>query len=234
MVFAINPPPTGNHSFVNFLANAVANGTVANIPASLTQTGLPPSTISSIPPATATAPSALPPATVTATLTASDGSVGTTTYASYPGQASPTSNPTPVVHNVEVGPGGQLIYSPANITAAIGDIVQFRAFSFLLSSLTRRLTCLICPSRFQSQEPYCHAIYLRRALPPYQRYIRQGWLRFRLYARRSIRHRSTLLQRHCQLYGTYLGVLQTARPYRCLSLWRRHGVLHQCHRERPE
>jgi len=63
--------------------------------------------------------------TVTATVTGSGDETITTTYASYPGSAAPTAA-TSTDHQVIVGNNGTLTYSPANITAQIGDTVTFQ------------------------------------------------------------------------------------------------------------
>ncbi|KAJ6608629.1 hypothetical protein B0H10DRAFT_2067459 [Mycena sp. CBHHK59/15] len=62
--------------------------------------------------------------TVTATVTVG-GEPITTTYASYPGSASPTSAVS-TDHSVIVGGPNGLIYTPSNITAQPGDTVTFR------------------------------------------------------------------------------------------------------------
>jgi plastocyanin len=62
--------------------------------------------------------------TVTATVTVSDGQTITTTYGSYPGSAAPTTASS-TDHRIIVGNNGTLTYSPANITAQIGDTVTF-------------------------------------------------------------------------------------------------------------
>jgi len=63
--------------------------------------------------------------TVTGTVTVSDGQAITTTYGSFPGSAAPTS-PVSTDHQVVVGGPGQLLYSPSNITAQVGDTVTFQ------------------------------------------------------------------------------------------------------------
>ncbi|KAJ4475798.1 Cupredoxin [Lentinula aciculospora] len=62
--------------------------------------------------------------TVTATVTVSGGESITTTYGSYPGSSAPTSATT-TDHRIIVGDNGTLTYSPANITAQIGDTLTF-------------------------------------------------------------------------------------------------------------
>ncbi|KAJ3793703.1 Cupredoxin [Lentinula aff. detonsa] len=108
MVFAINPPDaSSNQSFAAFQALAIElNGT---------QT----SALSiSTPPAQSWA---------TATATVSDASsTWVSTYTSYSGTPEPTyAAGGPVTHNITVGINGQLAFGPANISAAIGDIVEF-------------------------------------------------------------------------------------------------------------
>ncbi|KAF7338704.1 RmlC-like cupin [Mycena sanguinolenta] len=53
----------------------------------------------------------------------------TTVYTSYPGSAYPTSTPSPVNHLIKVGlnstGGAALLFTPSNISAAIGDTVTF-------------------------------------------------------------------------------------------------------------
>ncbi|KAF8970837.1 Cupredoxin [Flammula alnicola] len=114
MVFAINPPadPAPN-SFSAFKALAIAqNGTASSAP----------------PAASATTAFVTPPpphwASATATVTYG-GSVYTTTYSSYDGTPPPTPAPVPVDHKILVGANGILNYSPANISASIGDTVTF-------------------------------------------------------------------------------------------------------------
>jgi plastocyanin len=63
--------------------------------------------------------------TVTATVTASGGETVTTTYGSYPGSVAPTSASS-TTHTILVGANGTLTYSPANITAQVGDMVTFQ------------------------------------------------------------------------------------------------------------
>lgn len=104
MVFAVNP----GDKFAAF--QAAATGSSSNASATTS------STI-----ATSAAPSIV---TVTATVTASGGDTITTTYASYPGSASPTSAVSSD-HRVIVGGSGGLIYNPSNITAQVGDTVTF-------------------------------------------------------------------------------------------------------------
>jgi len=72
----------------------------------------------------ASASSASGVVTVTATVTEGGESV-TTTYGSYPGSASPTSV-TSTDHFIVVGGTGKLFYSPANISAQIGDTITFQ------------------------------------------------------------------------------------------------------------
>ncbi|KAF9482841.1 hypothetical protein BDN70DRAFT_828397 [Pholiota conissans] len=122
MVFAINPPadPAPN-SFSKFKAAAIAqNGTAA-----ATSTAPPAATSTSV---TEDPNFTTPPApqwtSATATVTFS-GSVYTTTYSSYLGTPPPTPVAVPVDHRIIVGADGNLVYSPANITASIGDTVTF-------------------------------------------------------------------------------------------------------------
>jgi hypothetical protein len=63
--------------------------------------------------------------TVTATVTVAGGQAVTTTYGSYPGSAAPTAV-SPQVHQVVVGGTGKLFYDPSNITAQVGDVIQFQ------------------------------------------------------------------------------------------------------------
>jgi plastocyanin len=100
MVFAINP---GNN-FAAFQAAATGNSTGSSTSATSTATGV---------------------VTVTATVTISDGSSVATTYGSYPGSPAPTSGSS-TTHQVVVGGTGKLFYNPSNITAQIGDVIQFQ------------------------------------------------------------------------------------------------------------
>ncbi|KAJ7082915.1 RmlC-like cupin [Mycena belliarum] len=59
------------------------------------------------------------------TKTATTTHAGTTVYTSYAGTPSPTHPASPVHHLIKVGADGQLKFSPANISASIGDIVTF-------------------------------------------------------------------------------------------------------------
>jgi plastocyanin len=99
MVFAINP---GNN-FAAFQAAATGGAASSATPS-------------------ATSPSIV---TVTATVTVSDGSAVATTYGSYPGSAAPTSGAS-TTHQVVVGGTGKLYYDPSNITAQVGDVIQFQ------------------------------------------------------------------------------------------------------------
>lgn len=102
MVFAINP----GSNFAAFQAAATGNNSTATAttPPVATNTGV---------------------VTVTATVTVSNGQVLTTTYGSYPGSAAPTAASLQI-HQVIVGGTGKLFYSPSNISAQVGDIVQFQ------------------------------------------------------------------------------------------------------------
>ncbi|KAF8152585.1 Cupredoxin [Crassisporium funariophilum] len=110
MVFAINPQADPSpRSFSAFKALAMG--------------GTPPP--SATPPAsTFSTPPPQPWQSATATVTFG-GSTYTTTYTSYAGTPPPTPAAVPVDHKILVGDGGALSYSPANITAAIGDTVTF-------------------------------------------------------------------------------------------------------------
>lgn len=119
MVFAINPPADGDHSFEAFRALAIArNGTSA--------------TGSATPPASTTSPASgayttpPPPKWTSATATVTwGGQTYVTTYTSYEGTPQPTPAVTPQDHKIIVGADGQLVYSPSNIQAAINDTVTF-------------------------------------------------------------------------------------------------------------
>ncbi|KDQ59578.1 hypothetical protein JAAARDRAFT_33158 [Jaapia argillacea MUCL 33604] len=100
MVFAINP---GNQ-FAAFQAAATGGSTT------------------SAPAATATAPSGVQ--TVTATVTVSGSVPVTTTYGSFPGSAAPTSVMS-TDHRIVVGGTGVIAFTPANITAQVGDTITF-------------------------------------------------------------------------------------------------------------
>lgn len=123
MVFAINP----GSNFAAFQAAATGNST-ASAAASATSAAV----------ATGTAP-----VTVTATVTVTGGQTVTTTYASYPGSAAPTST-TPQIHSVVVGGTNKLFYDPQNITAAIGDIISFQ---FMVKNHTVTQSSFATPCR---------------------------------------------------------------------------------------
>ena len=99
-LFPVNP---GNN-FAAFQAAATGNSTGSSTSATSTATGV---------------------VTVTATVTISDGSSVATTYGSYPGSPAPTSGSS-TTHQVVVGGTGKLFYNPSNITAQIGDVIQFQ------------------------------------------------------------------------------------------------------------
>jgi len=64
--------------------------------------------------------------TVTKTLTVSTtGNVYTTTSQSTYTTTSPTSTAATTTYSIQVGPSGQLVYSPSNISANVGDTVEF-------------------------------------------------------------------------------------------------------------
>jgi plastocyanin len=98
MVFAINP----GSNFPAFQA-AATGGAASSATPSATASGF---------------------VTVTATVTSSDGSGVATTYGSYPGSAAPTAGAS-TTHQVVVG-GSGLYYNPSNITAQVGDVIQFQ------------------------------------------------------------------------------------------------------------
>ncbi|KAF7290339.1 hypothetical protein HMN09_01291900 [Mycena chlorophos] len=107
MVFAINAPADPNpHSFSAFqeLAEEL-NGTTTSV-------------------ATATTPPPQSWASATATVTHA-GSTWTTVYTSYDGTPQPTYAASPVDHVITVGEDG-LTFTPANISASIGDTVTFQ------------------------------------------------------------------------------------------------------------
>ncbi|GLB43081.1 hypothetical protein LshimejAT787_1205300 [Lyophyllum shimeji] len=111
MVFAINAPADPDpKSFNAFQARAIAiNGTATTAAQTTTSFVTPPA-----------------PHWQTATATVTWGSsIYTTTYTSYDGTPPPTPAPQPQDHKIVVGADGRLAYSPANITAAIGDTVTF-------------------------------------------------------------------------------------------------------------
>ncbi|KAK0486637.1 Cupredoxin [Armillaria luteobubalina] len=110
MVFAVNPGAEGSsNSFSTFKALAISsNGTTSSSSATSTYT---------TPPA---------PSWTTATATVTrETSVWLTIYTSYDGTPSPTFPPQPVDHKIVVGIDGKLEYSPANISASVGDTVTF-------------------------------------------------------------------------------------------------------------
>jgi hypothetical protein len=141
MVFAVNAPTTGNHTFQDFLANALGSDvtntmtTTATLPPSTTTT-----TSSSLLTVT-TPPPSVSVVTVTQTITLGN-STWTTTYGSYPGSPNPTPNETPVVHTIKVGENGALTFNPPNITAQPRDIVMFGTF---LEHAVLSRTLIICP-----------------------------------------------------------------------------------------
>ncbi|KAF6759199.1 hypothetical protein DFP72DRAFT_1031967 [Ephemerocybe angulata] len=121
MVFAINAPQDPDpHSFNAFKALAIArNGTAAS-----TTTAPPTSTTTTSTSDNYTTPP--PPKWTEATKTITwNGQTYTTTYTSYDGTPDPTPAVTPQEHRIVVGAAGQLMYSPANITAQINDTVVF-------------------------------------------------------------------------------------------------------------
>ncbi|RXW20279.1 hypothetical protein EST38_g5580 [Candolleomyces aberdarensis] len=118
MVFAVNPPADGDHSFEAFRNLAIArNGTAA------TGSATPPASTSTAADAYTTPP---PPKWEHATKTVTwGGQTYATTYTSYEGTPEPTPAVTPQDHKIIVGADGQLAYTPANIQAAINDTVTF-------------------------------------------------------------------------------------------------------------
>ncbi|KAF9524559.1 Cupredoxin [Crepidotus variabilis] len=111
MVFAINAPAEGDpKSFSAFKARAQSSGGVASGASS--------------PPATITTPPAPHWVSATATVTWQS-STYTTTYTSYDGTPPPTPAAQPMDHKITVGDNGKFVYSPANISASIGDTVTF-------------------------------------------------------------------------------------------------------------
>jgi len=120
MVFAVNPPQNDpTHSFQAFQALAIQlNGTATSSSASSSSSSTAASTSSFVTPPAPTW------ATATATIVEPSTTI-VTTYSSYDGTPSPTEAPTPQNHKIIVGANGQLVYSPANITALIGDTVTF-------------------------------------------------------------------------------------------------------------
>jgi plastocyanin len=119
MVFAVNPPATGN-TFAAFQSNAEAqDGPGASATASNPYGGAPGSTPTDAPAVAST---------ITAVI---DGpaSTWTTTYVSVPGSPDATPNAVPSVWTVVVGGDGQLAFNPPRVGAAIGDIVSFQFHS---------------------------------------------------------------------------------------------------------
>lgn len=138
MVFAVNAPASGN-TFAKFQAAALATAGSSSVSSSDS---------SSDSYSTSTAWTSPPPPvieTVTATVTVDD-SVYTTTIDAWSGQSSPgmhfpislsrnallteafidpTPNALPAVHTVVVG-GQDLVYTPNQINASIGDTVTFQ------------------------------------------------------------------------------------------------------------
>lgn len=139
MVFAINAPTTGNHTFDKFLANALGSGVNNN---TTTTTSPPPSTATSSMLTVTTPPPSESVVTVTQTVTLG-GTTWTTTYGSYPGSPNPTPNDPPVVHNVDVGENGTLTFNPSNITAQPRDIILFSGFppNVLCSLVSLTVNC---------------------------------------------------------------------------------------------
>ncbi|TFK61949.1 hypothetical protein BDN72DRAFT_413790 [Pluteus cervinus] len=108
MVFAINPPATGN-TFDAFKKLAVAGGSSgSSAPVGTPYTSPPP-----------------PQWTIaTATVTYAN-SVYTTTYTSYDGTPPPTPAAAPADHKILISDDGSFAYDPPHIQAAIGDTVTF-------------------------------------------------------------------------------------------------------------
>ncbi|EJU05855.1 hypothetical protein DACRYDRAFT_35845, partial [Dacryopinax primogenitus] len=125
MVFAINPPATGN-TFAAFQANAIALGTAGSAPSSSSSTAAP---AGATPPAVAPSLNyTIPPDPSLQVVTATfqwNGAPYTTTYSSYPGSPAPTAGVVPTVFNVTVGLNATLTYTPNVVNANIGDMVQF-------------------------------------------------------------------------------------------------------------
>lgn len=111
MVFAINP----GDQFAAFQAAAMGNTASPSSSAVVSSATAPP------PASSAASPSVV---TVTATVTVG-GTTQVTTYGSYPGSASPTAVMS-TDHKVIVGGPNKLIFSPANITAQVGDTITFQ------------------------------------------------------------------------------------------------------------
>lgn len=109
MVFAVNP----GDKFAQFQAAATAGSSSVS------------ASVSSASSTATTAAAATAVVTVTATVTVSSGQTVTTTYASYPGSAAPTSASSQDHSVIVGGTGGLLTYSPSNITAQPGDTVTF-------------------------------------------------------------------------------------------------------------
>ncbi|KAI0792835.1 Cupredoxin, partial [Abortiporus biennis] len=112
MVFAINPGDKFDafQSAAKGLAASTASASASTVASSTTA-----------PPPSGTATGVV---TVTATVTVSGTQAVTTTYASYPGSAAPTSASSSD-HRVMVGAGGLLTFNPSNITAQVGDTITF-------------------------------------------------------------------------------------------------------------
>ncbi|KAJ7116726.1 hypothetical protein C8R44DRAFT_983695 [Mycena epipterygia] len=112
MVFSINAVESGPNNFEAFqrLANNSGNAVYSSATAK-TQA------------ATYTTPTDQSYTKATATMTHGT-STWTTVYTSYEGTPSPTYAASPVKHLIKVGADG-LTYTPSNISAAIGDTVEF-------------------------------------------------------------------------------------------------------------
>ncbi|KAH8102939.1 hypothetical protein BXZ70DRAFT_985935 [Cristinia sonorae] len=106
MVFAINP----GDKFAAFQATAMGQGTN---PASVS------------PPPPSPPPTSVAPVTVTATVTVSGTQLSTTTYTTNAASATPSVSAS-IDHKVTVGASNSLIFSPANITANVGDTITFQ------------------------------------------------------------------------------------------------------------
>ncbi|TFK63702.1 hypothetical protein BDN72DRAFT_847335 [Pluteus cervinus] len=126
MVFAINPPTTGN-TLDAFKQLALASNTSG----------------SSIVAATYSPPPPPQWAVATATVTYAN-SVYTTTYTSYDGTPPPTPAAAPIDHKILVGNNGSLSYDPPSVQAAIGDTVtfEFRAKNHTVTQSTFNNPCV--------------------------------------------------------------------------------------------
>jgi len=120
MVFSINCPASGDHSFENFKNAALAYGAKEKEKEAAKSSWAATAT-SEVYGTQTYAPEWHP--TVTDTVTY-ESSTWTTVYESYPNSPAPTpAAPKGVEHRVKVGENGTLTYNPSRITANVRDTI---------------------------------------------------------------------------------------------------------------